>query len=410
MRGGRIANVFSGEVYPADVLILDDEIVSVGESYDQAQETIDCTGLTIVPGLIDGHLHIESTLLHPARFADLVVGHGTTSVVCDPHELANILGEPGLEFMLKATTGLPVDVFFMLPSCVPSTRLETNGAELPLSSLAKFMAEPRVLGLGEFMDFPSIMSGGQLALKKVELALRARKRVDGHAPGLRGGGLMAYATAGVGSDHECTTREDAREKLRAGLYLMIREGTSARNLGSLLPLVNAANSRRVMLVSDDIQANHLIHDGHLDALLRRAVANGLDSMSAVQMVTINVAEYFGLGRRGAIAPGYLADLVVVDDLERFQVRVVVKSGKKVFANGRPLAKSKPCLDRRALKTMNLAKLSAQSLALPARGGMVRVIRIVPNQIVTSAWETAPKVEHGMVVADLERDILKLAVI
>lgn len=410
LRGGRVLNVFSGEVYSADVLVLGKEIVSIGENYRDARRVVDCAGKIILPGFIDGHIHIESSLLHPAEFARLLLLHGTTAVVADPHEITNVLGTRGFEFMLQATADLPLDVFLMVPSCVPATDMETSGASIGTKEVARLLSEPRVLGLAEFMDFPGVICGAAEVRAKLKAAADAGKLVDGHAPGLRGGALQAYVAAGIGSDHESTHREEARAKLRAGMRIMIREGSAARNMSALLPIVTVANGRRCFFVTDDKHPGDLLADGHLDATLRKAVALGLDAVSAVQMVTLNTAEYFGLKGRGAIAPGYQADLTIVENLEQFRVQTVIKSGEQVVVNGKPQKEFARFRADSVLKTMNPAPFTAKDFSLPVAGTSVRAIRIIPNQIVTVTWITEPKIEKRRVVADTERDLLKLAVI
>jgi len=410
LRRGRMLNVFSGDVYHADVLILGREIVAVGEGYFTADRVIDCTGKVILPGFIDGHIHLESSMLQPSEFARLALQHGTTGVVCDPHEIANVLGMKGIDYLLKATAGLPLDFYFMAPSCVPATAMETSGAAIGLREILALLKSPRVLGLAEFMNYPGVIASDPACRAKLNAALEAGKLIDGHAPGLRGGALQAYINAGITSDHECTTREEAREKLRAGMRLMIREGSAARNMTSLLPVVNAANARRCLLVSDDRHPAELLREGHLDAVLRKALAIGLDAVSAVQMVTLNAAEYFGLKKKGAIAPGYSADLTIVNNLEHFVVTDVVKDGAPVVAAGKTVMPFAGLADKSALKSMNPAPFTARDFAIPVQGKEVRVIRLVADQIVTSTWLAQPKIERKQVVADIERDILKLVVI
>jgi len=410
LRHGRVLNVFSGDVHHADVLILGREIVAVGDGSFTADRVIDCTGKVILPGLIDGHIHLESSMLRPAEFARLALLHGTTGVVCDPHEIANVLGMKGIEYLLKTTAGLPLDFYFMAPSCVPATTMETSGAAIGLREIATLLKSPRVLGLAEFMNYPGVIADDPACRARLNAALDAGKLIDGHAPGLRGGALQTYINAGITSDHECTTREEAREKLRAGMRIMIREGSAARNMSSLLPVVNAANSRRCMFVSDDRHPAELLREGHLDAVMRKAQAIGLDAVSAVQMVTLNAAEYFGLKKKGAVAPGYGADLTLVNNLEQFVVTDVVKDGVPVVAAGKPVTVFPAYADKSVLKTVNPRAFTARDFAIPVEGREVRVIRLVPDQIVTNTWLAQPKIERKQVVADIDRDILKLAVV
>lgn len=410
LRRGRVLNVFSGDVHHADVLVLGREIVAVGDGHFTAERVIDCAGKVILPGFIDGHIHLESSMLQPSEFARLALMHGTTGVVCDPHEIANVLGMKGIDYLLKATAGLPLDFYFMAPSCVPATAMESSGAAVGLREISTLLKSSRVLGLAEFMNFPGVIADDPACRAKLNAAREAGKLIDGHAPGLRGGALQAYIMAGITSDHECTTREEAREKLRAGMRIMIREGSAARNMTSLLPVVNAANSRRCLFVSDDRHPAELLREGHLDAILRKALAVGLDAVSAVQMVTLNAAEYFGLKKKGAVAPGYDADLTIVNNLEQFVAADVIKDGVPVVAFGKTLAEFAGSADKGVLKSMNPAAFTAKDFAIPVRGKEVRVIRLVPEQIVTNTWLTQPKTERKQVVADIDRDILKLAVI
>lgn len=410
LRRGRILDVFSGDVHPADILILGREIVAVGDGFYRADRVVDCTGKVILPGFIDGHIHIESSMLQPSEFCRLALPHGTTGVVCDPHEIANVLGMKGIDYLLRATEDLPLDFYFMAPSCVPATLMETSGAIIGVKEIRALLKLPRVLGLAEFMNFPGVISEDPDAKAKLDAAREAGKPIDGHAPGLRGNALQAYVNAGVGSDHECTTREEAREKLRAGMRIMMREGSAARNMNALLPILHACNSRRCMFVSDDRHPVELMQEGHLDAVLRKALALGLDAVSAVQMVTLNVAEYFGLKKQGAIAPGFVADLTIVGNLEQFQVTDVIKSGKTVVTGGRLQVQLAGHQDKSVLKSMNPRTFTAKDFVIPAKVGEARVIRLVPDQIVTTTWLAQPRVERKQVVADTERDILKLAVI
>ncbi|HDQ98709.1 MAG TPA: adenine deaminase [candidate division WOR-3 bacterium] len=410
LRGGQVVNVFTGEIHRADVVIKDGLIAGVGEGYDRAGETVDVSGRYLAPGFIDGHIHIESSMLPVHEFARLCLAHGTTAVVCDPHEIANVLGVKGVEYMLRASEGLPLDVFLMAPSCVPATGMESAGARVAARDVAKLLRHERVLGLAEMMNYPGAAFGDREVLAKIAAARAAGKPVDGHAPGLGDHLLQAYAAAGIGSDHECVGRREAREKLRAGMRLMVREGSAARNLIGLLPVVSDFCLRRCMFVTDDKHPEELLRDGHLDVTLRHAVRQGMHPAAAVQMVTLNPAEYFGLARRGAIAPGWRADIVVLADLERFRVRHVFKDGKAVAEEGRPVVKLKPLRDRSVTGTVRPGRLVRGIFHIKADGELCRVIRVVPDQIVTEQHILRPTVRQGEVVADSERDLLKLAVI
>ena len=332
LRGGTLVNVFTGELYEADLAIASGRIAGLGPGY-AAIEEIDVRGRYLCPGFIDGHMHVESSMVTVPEFARAVVPRGTTSVVLDPHEIANVHGVAGIRYILDSRGGVPLNVFVMLSSAVPATGMETAGAELDALALASLYAEEGVLGLAEMMNFPGVVAGDPAVLAKIRAARAAGVAIDGHAPGLSGPRLNAYIAAGVGSDHECTTAEEAREKLRLGMYLMIREASNAHNLHALLPAVTPQNSRRCILVTDDRHPADLLHQGHIDHLLRSAIGLGLDPLLAIQMVTLNVAEWFGLTRRGygAIAPGYRADITVVDDLQALNV-------SRVFIGGRLVAK------------------------------------------------------------------------
>ncbi len=409
LAGGSVIDVFTGEVRRADVAVKDGLVAGVGVGYEKGP-VIDLKGMYVAPGFIDAHIHIESSMLPVHEFCRLCLARGTTAVVADPHEIANVLGVSGVKYLLRATARLPMDVFLTVPSCVPSTGLETSGARLTGQDISRLLALDRVVGLAEVMNYPGVIFGDEQMLAKVATARRAGRVVDGHAPAVVERWLQAYAAAGIGSDHECVGRDEAREKLRAGLRLFVREGSAAKNLAGLAGVVNDFNLRRCCLVTDDKHPEELLRDGHLDATLRRAVMQGLSPVAAIQMVTLNPAEYFGLERRGAVAPGWQADLVVLEDLTRFKARWVFKAGRPVARDGQVLAKLAPVKDAVVMNTVRLAPLSLRSFAITAQGDMCRVIRVVPDQIVTEQRMVKPRVVNGLVEADPERDILKLAVI
>lgn len=405
LKDAQVVNVLSAEIHPADVAIYDGRVVGFGQY--QARQTIDLEGRYLCPGFIDGHVHLESSMVRPSEFARAVVPHGTTAVVTDPHEIANVLGLDGVRYILEASGGLPLTVYVMLPSCVPATHMETAGAELSATDLAALLDHPRVLGLAEMMNFPGVLFRVPEVLEKIGMA--GQRPVDGHAPGLSGKDLNAYAVAGVRSDHECTTLDEAREKLRLGMHIFIREGTTARNLHDLLPLVTPANARRCSFVTDDRHPEDLLSEGHIDDLVRKAVAQGSDPVVAVQMASLNTAEYFGLRNVGAIAPGYRADLLVVDDLERFGIAQVFAAGRLVAEEGRFLPSLTELPHVPLQSTMHL-DLTALDFTIAAGEGPARVIGVIPEQIITEKLSVQVPVKNGQAVTDPTQDILKMAVV
>jgi adenine deaminase len=405
LKNAQLVNVFSGEIHPADIGIHDGRVLGFGDY--QARQVVDLAGRFVCPGLLDAHVHIESSMVQPAEFARAVLPHGTTSVICDPHEIANVLGLDGVRYMLDASEGLPLSVYVMAPSCVPATHMETSGAELTAAELEQLMTHERVLGLAELMNFPGVLFRVPEVLKKIEVA--AGRPIDGHAPGLSGLDLNAYVAAGVRSDHECTELDEAREKLRRGMHIMIREGTTARNLHTLLPVVTPVNARFCHFCTDDRHPHTLLEEGHIDDVVRKAIAWGLDPVIAIQMATINTAEYFRLQNVGAVAPGYRADLVVLDDLGTLQVAQVYARGALV-ADGGSLSLSADRLPQVPIKSSVHVDPSSLSFAIAAGDGPARVIGIVPEQVVTEELRLEPTVEDGFAVSDPDRDLLKMAVV
>ncbi len=406
IEGGQVVNVFSGEIHRADVAIDAGRIIGFG-SYT-ARERLDASGLFIAPGFIDAHIHLESTMLTPREFARVVVPLGTTTVVADPHEIANVLGLDGINYMLESSRGLPLSVFFMLPPCVPATALETAGARLGARELALLLAQPQVLGLAEVMNYPEVLAKDPETLDKLRLG--RQKRIDGHAPGVSGKDLNAYVGLGIKSDHECTTPEEALEKLRAGMHVFIREGTIAKNLDDLLPVVSASNAVRCGLVSDDRHPTDLLAEGHVNHLLKRAVHLGLSPITAIQMVTVNPAKYFFIPDLGAVAPGYRADLVLLEDLEKFRPRVVLKAGRPVARNGQ-LTVELPEPAHAPRGTVNIGWPRTCGLEIRTDTQTVaKVIELVPDQILTRKVLLPIPVRDGLAIADSSRDIAKLAVV
>lgn len=405
LKGGCIFNSFTGEWEIGDVAIVGETIAGIG-SYSGKKE-IDVTGKYVTPGLMDSHLHIESTMVAPRELAKILLLNGVTTIFADPHEIANVLGTAGIELMLTETEAIPLDVFFMLPSCVPATEMETSGTVLTAAKLEPLVSHPRVLGLGEMMNYPGTINAAAAVLDK--LALAGCSLCDGHAPGVSGKALNAYLAAGISSDHEATTADEAMEKLRRGAYLMLREASGAHNLLALLPAVTPLNCRRCCLATDDRHLDELVSEGSINYLIEIGTAHGYPVEQLLQMATLNTAERFRLYDRGALAPGYKADICVFNNLVNFQPQLVLKNGV-VIVNKQKLLWQSPPLLKAPENTMHLEDVSEQQLRLPVMNGRkARVIRIVPEQILTETEYVQPKAEAGFVVSDTERDILKLAV-
>jgi len=406
LKNAQIVNTFTGEIEQADVAVYGDRIAGVGD-YGKAKEIIDLQGRFLAPGLINGHTHIESSMLHPARYAQAVVPRGTLAVVTDLHEIANVCGFEGIKFVTDLARKLPLDMLFMAPSCVPATHLETSGAQISSKEVKKILAHPKIIGLGEMMNFPGVVSGDEEVLQKIGAS--KGKVIDGHAPGLAGKELNAYLSAGILSDHESTTLEEGKEKLRRGMYLMIREGSSEKNLDALLPLVTDNTYKRCFFVVDDRNCSDLLREGDIDAVVRKAIGRGLEPVRAIQMATINAAEYFRLYNRGGIGPGYIANLITITDLAKLEIDMVFYQGKLVARQGKPLFPLPPVtLELR--DTVRIKPPMGKSLRIAAVDEIYPVIEIIPGQIVTKKTIEKMKVVDGTVMPDLERDILKLVVV
>jgi adenine deaminase len=406
--GGQVVNVFNRRVEPADVVIADGRIAGVGCYQWRANRTLQADGLVIMPGLIDAHMHVESTLLTPAELARLIVPMGTAAVISDSHEVGNVMGVRGIDMLAAACEGLPLDLFFMASSCVPATGWEDAGAALGPSEVRTLLSRPHVLGLAEVMDIPAVLGAGHEVVEKVEMALAGRTVVDGHAAGLSGRELIAYAAAGIRSDHESTSVEEARAKCALGMLVQVREGSSAQNLDTLLPLLAAGELDDAWcLVTDDIFPNDLQHHGHLDGLLRRVVAGGVQPAAAVRHAAYVPARHYGLVDRGAVAPGYRADLVLVEDLAEFRVNTVIKSGKVAARDGQCLDYGAiPRLDRE--NTVHLAPLDEPAFRLTLASESCPVIEIVPDQIITRRTSRSARRIDGLWAFDPERDIVLIA--
>jgi adenine deaminase len=400
VRGGRVLSVFTREWLEVDVAIADGYIAGLGE-YEGSDE-LDASGRWVVPGFVDAHLHLESSKLLVDEFARLVLPFGTTTVVADPHEIANVLGTDGVHWLLDACDDLALDVYFMASSCVPASSFESPRRPLNEGDLEGLLRRRRVLGLAEMMNFPGVVAGDERELAK--LGLDGARHVDGHAPGLLGKALNAYAAAGIRSDHEARTVEEGRERLRLGFWLLIREASGARNLVALLPLVQAFGPSRIAFCTDDREPEHITDDGHVNSMVRDAVAFGIAAEDALVMASHHPALWHGLDHLGAIAPGYQADVLVLPDLERFEPELVLKRGRPVDEIERVE------VPEWVKQTVRLRPLAARDFAVPWDEGAARVIGVVPDQIVTDALVEEPTVVDGRIVADRERDLAKIAVV
>ena len=401
LKNATYVNVFSNELCHGDIAVAEGLIVGMGEYHGKVE--VDVSGKLVLPGFIDAHIHLESSLVSPTEFAKAVLPHGTTTVITDPHEIANVMGTDGIEYMLQATEDLPVDVRFMLPCCVPATPLDESGANLDYRAIDSFYDHPRVQGLAEMMNYVGVVNGDGQVVEKIVASQAHHKKIDGHAPGLSGKDLNAYIAAGVYSDHECSDMEDAMNKLRLGQYIMIREGTAARNLDALMPLLTSQYVDRCMFCTDDKHPNDLLEKGHIDYIVKKAISLGADPIVAVKAACHNAARYFLLNNRGAIAPGYLGDFVIIDDFQHFEIEMVYKRGVLMY-DGQlrdfPAPEIDPYLVKRAHDTFHVAHLTAEDFS---DGRPHAVIGMIPGEIVT---QDAGYADH----ADPEQDILKIAVI
>ncbi|MGZ3609676.1 MAG: adenine deaminase, partial [Ktedonobacteraceae bacterium] len=407
-----IVNVCSGECYHADVAIADGRVLGVSDPGDgyRGLEERDLQGRWLAPGLIDGHMHIESTMLVLAEFAKIVTPRGVTSVMLDPHEFANVMGVAGIRYILESGRGLPLSAYVMISSCVPASSFESPYRVLAADDLIPLLEEKQVLGLAEMMNMAGILQGDEQLLAKIVATQQHGLVVDGHAPGLNGRDLCAYAVAGVMSDHECSTVEEARQRIRQGMWLMIREGSAARNLDTLLPLVKELHPPRVFFVTDDRDPQDLTTRGHIDSMVRRAIEMGLDPIESIRLASYNTAQYFRLYDHGAIAPNFVADLVVLDDLHTFKVESVYKEGKLVAKDGRLLVDVPTVTFTGVTDTVHIGNIEESDLRIPGKPGFIEVIGIEPGQITTKHLQEEASIRDGEIVADPERDLLKLAVI
>lgn len=408
LKNATFVDVFTGVLRKGDVAVVGEKIVGTGEY--EGETEIDCTGLTVIPGYIDGHVHIESSQLSPEEFASLIVPRGTTTIIADPHEITNVCGMAGCEYIAKAAQNIPLDIKIQLPSCVPATPFETSGAVLAGKDIEKHINDEYIFGLGEFMNYPGIVYCDPDVLKKAEAAHAAAKIIDGHAPAVYGYELNGYLCAGISTDHECVTKDEIEEKISKGMYVHIRHGSSTQNLGNA-KYINQKNMRRFILCTDDRHAADLKEKGHLDDALRRLVADGLDPVNAVICATLNAAECYNLKWRGAIAPFYLADLVAVDNLKNFNAKYVIKSGKLVAENGKPLFDtSKRYLPENVLNTVHLKReMKAEDFVLTLKGKKAKAMTIEPGGVVTGCEIVEVESKNGDV--DVKgTDLLKLVVV
>jgi len=411
---GNLVNVYSGCISESYVGVKDGRVIYIGGNRIRAGKIIEVGSRYILPAYIDGHIHIESSLLMPSQFAVTVIPRGTCCVIADPHEIANVCGIKGIEFMIEDSNRTPLKVYFMIPSCVPATRLETSGAEIGLEEIEHLKRNERILGLGEVMNFLGVIMGDENVLAKIRAC--EGMIIDGHAPGVRGRNLCAYVAAGIMSDHESITADEALEKLSLGMWIMIREGSTAKNLAELSKIVSKGCPERVMLVTDDQHADDLISEGHMDRVLRRAVEEGIDPIDAVRMVTVKPADYFGLRRLGAVAPGKSADITIVNNLKEFKAEIVLIDGKIVAKDGEYLAGVKRSIIRESVReTVNTAEITPEDLKISSPGIMdgwteVWTIQIIPDQIVTEKVKCKLPVRNGNVYPNAEIDTAKICVV
>jgi adenine deaminase len=407
LANAKVVNTFNGEIETGSVAIYGGRVAGVGD-YQKAKEVIDLKGKYVAPGLISGHTHLESSMLDVGQYARAVVPHGTSAIVTDLHEIANVSGLEGIRYVLDCARRLPFDMFLMAPSCVPATHLETSGATIDPEDLRRILRWRGCIGLGEVMNYPGVLAGDADMLKKIESA--RGKVIDGHAPGVKGKDLNAYIGAGIRSDHESVTLAEAEEKLRRGMHVMIREGSTEKNLEALLPLVTDKTYQRCFFVVDDLSCVDILRDGDIDAVVRKAIRLGLDPVRAIQMATINTAGYFRLDGLGAVAPGYFANIIVLDSLADFKVKMVFYRGRMVARDGKPLFELHKSATNRLTHTVNIKPFTVDALKLRAKGEKQPAIEIIPGQIITRRKQVKVSVRDGLVVPDIDRDILKAVVV
>ncbi len=407
-KNANVVNVFTGDVTAGDIAIHGAYIAGIGEYV--GNEVIDLEGKYVCPSFIDGHVHVESSMVMPIQYARAVVPHGTGAVIADPHEIANVLGMEGILYMSKSMRGGPLEFYMMLPSCVPSTDLETNGVALDFLDIKPLMTEHYVLGLAEVMNYPGVIYRDPSILEKIQVALSMGKRIDGHAPELKGLDLNAYAAARITSEHESVDIEEAKRKLSRGMHIHIREGSTAKNLKALAPLIQPHTAEFCSFVTDDRNTLDLVTKGHIDCMVRDAIELGVDPVLAIKVATLSSARHYGLQYIGAIAPGYHADLVVLDSLENINVEMVYKQGVLVAKNGKMVEDFGIDKPPRLRRSVNIHYLEPEDFQVKARGERMNVIGMIPNQIITERLIEEPKVKDGLVVPDIDRDISKVVIV
>jgi len=407
LKNCKIVNVFTHEIHEDDIAIDSGKIIGFGPY--EAKRTIDLEGKYVAPGLVDSHMHLESTLVTPQRLSEISIANGTTTIIADPHEIANVCGVDGIEYLLESSKNIPLNIFFMIPSCVPATAFEDAGASIENKDIEKLLKKDLVLGLGELMDYPNVINGNINMLKKMDLA--KRKIIDGHAPGLLGRDLNAYMINGVKTDHECSTQEEMKQRLNRGMYVILREGSASKDVKNLLPAINAYNYRRCLFCTDDKNPEDLISKGHINHNIKLAIKSGIDPITAIQMATINASECYRLRDIGGIAPGYDADLIILNSLEDFEIESVYKKGDLVYSHGAIKFKTKDYTDEKVLNTVNIKPVKPKDLVLQLTNDLANVIVVKPFSIITEKAVRKVSVnEKGEYINNEHLDICKIAVI
>lgn len=410
LKNCKIINVFSGKIEEGNIALFRKRIAGIGD-YNYGKEILDLKGKYVCPGLIDAHLHIESSMLTPIEFAKAVLPRGTTTIIADPHEIANVTGLDGVEYMIKITDGIPLNIYITLPSAVPATDLETSGARLGVEDMIGFLEKhPRILALGEVMNYPGVLSCDNELIAKIELLRHRYKKIDGHAPGLSGKKLNAYIVAFIRSDHEAISKDEALEKVSKGMQVFIREGSAAKNLDDILPAVNDINHHYFSFCTDDRSPEEILNEGHIDYMVRRAIKKGINPIIAIRMASINTARYFNLRSMGAIAPGYKADFVILNELKNFNINSVMKDSKIVSIDRNLCVDIKLKTDFNLKNPMNIPVIKPEDIKIKNQKGKIRVIGIIKNNIITKEIISEPKIENGYVVSNPSTDIIKVIVV